>query len=114
MERNPVNEARIIKIESGSSLCYDHLTGRYFEGDLEKIRQSVNDLNHMITHDGYASMNNFYNFLGIPDVPIGDDLGWNSERLLEVEFLAHLGEDGRPALGVVYRPDPKPRYDKIY
>lgn len=86
----------------GNVLSCELYTGRYFTSDMETLRRAVNDLNaRLITHD-MASLQDFYDMIGLLPTQVSDDLGWNSDKMMELEFTTVLTEDGRPCLAFEY------------
>lgn len=113
LDANPVSDSEVIITDAGTTLCYDVLSGRYFQSDKSKIDRAVNELNRMIVGDDYASLNDFYDLLGIDQTGIGSMLGWNTkDRYVEVRFSSHLTSDGRPCLAITF--NTAPRYDAYY
>lgn len=113
MEANPPVDNQIIMTNDGTALCYDHMSGRYFETDLEKVRKAQNDLNHQINNEMYASLNDFYDLIGLGHTKLGDELGWTSDRLLELSFSAVLAENGKPCIALDYSISPVKDYFRI-
>lgn len=113
MSNDPVSSKQVIITGGGDVLCYDTLSGRYFENNIEAIRKAQNDLNKLLLDDGYASQNEFYHLIGLPPTKLGEELGWTSENLLELEFSSVLADDGRPCLSINYRVEPKTNYYKF-
>lgn len=110
IRQNPVTNNQVLVTGGGKTLCYDSVSGRYFQSDMETIRRAINDINQKcLTHD-YASQNDLYFELGLPTIPIGEDLGWRSDHLLEVSFSSHINENGEPCLAMDYRVGPKRGY----
>lgn len=99
-------ESQIIITVGGDVLCMDLYTGRYFRSNAEKIQQAVNELSYRIISEMYVSLNDFYDLLCIPPVPMGDDLGWNLDDTIKgqlpITLSAHLAEDSTPCLCVEY------------
>jgi hypothetical protein len=97
----------------GETLCYDSFTGRYFKSDMETIRRAQNDINAKIISDMYASHNDFYSLIGLERTKYGDELGWNVDNLLDIEFSSHLASDGKPCLCLEYVSSPVHNYHKF-
>lgn len=114
VNRNPPVDREIIVGGSGDVLCYEHYTGRYFESSMEKLKKAQNDLNYRVINDCYASLTDFYNFLGIPRTSTSDEVGWSSNKLLELEFSTVLSEDGRPCIAIDYQTTPIRDYDSTH
>lgn len=114
IEKNPVSKNNVIITDKGNTLCYDHMSGRYFKSDIDKINKAVNVINNRILHDFYASLNDLYSELGLYTVSLGDKLGWNSDMgLIEVEFSSQLADDGTPCLVMDFNKAPKCDYDRL-
>jgi len=107
--KNPVSNREVV-ITSGEVLCYETFTGRYFTSNVETLRKAQNDLNARILHDGHASLSEFYYSLGLPTTSISDNVGWNTDKLLELDISATLSEDTRPCLAVSYVKPPVSNY----
>jgi hypothetical protein len=93
---NPAH--REIIISGLDVLCYDKFTGRYFTSDMETLKKAQNDTNYQVNSDYYASLTDFYNRIGLRPTGMSDEVGWNSDRLLELSFSSVLADDGRPCL----------------
>lgn len=102
----PVDREIIITDENGNQTCHDSLSGRYFQSSREAIDRAVNLVNNDINHEGYASLTDFYTYLQIPRTAMSDEIGWTSDRLLEVDYTAVVTEKGKTALSIVYRVQP--------
>ena len=114
LDKNPIKQnTEILMTGDGDVLCMDCYSGRYFRSNAQKIGQAVNELSADVQTDMYVSLNDFYNKLNIPAVPMGDDFGWNVDDLirgqLSIEISAHLTPDKQPCLVVNY--DIFPRND---
>lgn len=94
----------------GDSLFIDGYTGRWFSSDLQTIRASVNDFNKSLIEDFRLSLNDFYSFLDLGTVEVGNDVGWNSDKLLEVTFVPLLDQWDRPYTVVHYNTRPQFNY----
>lgn len=61
-------------------LMYDEYSNRYFEMTLYELQVAMYDLNRMYNHIGEMSLNEFYEFIDLKPVEIGDKLGWNGHK----------------------------------
>ena len=103
VKKNPISNKEVILTKKGDTLCYDVLSGRYFNSDVETIKKAVNELNMTMMNEMYVSLNEFYDDLGLDHTRLGDDLGWRMENgLIEVDFSAQVASDGRPCLVLDY------------
>ena len=95
-------------------LFYDEYSKRYFEMSLYEFQRVMYELNRIYNHVGEITLNEFYEFLQLDPVDIGDKLGWNGHKDWEcVGFSwieAHLVEietpDNLQAFGIVFNIDP--------
>ena len=115
IEKHPASKTEVIITDNGNVLCYDPLSGRYFNSSIEYIRKVVNDLNfRMIGGEMYVSLNEFYNEIGLSDIKRGDDIGWNISRgQIEVSFSSQLSDDGKPCIVIDYMVDPREDFSKL-
>jgi hypothetical protein len=111
VNKNPFNDVFIVG--EGQVLCYDSYTGRYFLSDMETIRRAVNDINHQINADFYASLSDFYALIGLPRTSMSDNMGWNADQLLEVTYSAVLSEAGKPCVAIDFRVEPVRGYSRL-
>ena len=112
IEKNPIGKNEIIVTGKGNTRCYDCVSGRYFESDVDKLRKAENELTRMILVDMYASLNDFYDIIGLSPISLGDELGWNIDNQPEIYFSAQLSDDEEPCLVLNYTVSPKYDYQK--
>lgn len=105
VERNPLG-SQVIVMNEREVLCFDQYTGRYFNSDMETLKQAQNKINYRMIRENYASLNDFYDCIGLDWVPTGDDLGWNSDAMLELSFTTVLSEDQRPCIAIDFHTVP--------
>lgn len=114
IERDPVTSTEVVVTERGTTLCYDAVFGRYFRSDIDTIKRAVNELNRNIVSSMYASLNEFYDEIGLPPIEIGDKLGWNmDDGQIEVDFSSQLAADGTPCLVISFNVAPNYEYYKF-
>lgn len=114
VEQQPVSKSEVIVTKRGNTLCFDYLSGRYFESDIDQIKKAENELNKRMLHDmfGYVSLNEFYDELGLDRVGMGDDLGWNVHRLIDIRIGSQVADDGRPCIVVSHNNAPSYEFDR--
>lgn len=112
VDSNPVSGTQVLITNTGEALFNDLYTDRYFKSSVETVRRVQNDINARIMTEGNASVNDFYEALGLPRLRHGDDIGWNLSNLLNVEFSAVISEDGQPCIAVDFLKQPTPQYWK--
>ena len=113
INKEPANPSTIIVSGNGNTRCFDTITKRRFISDIETIKRIVNELNRkMVNGEDYISLNEFYYELGLDEVSIGDELGWNVVRgLIEIDYSAQLDTDGVPCIVIDYTVAPKRGYN---
>lgn len=108
LKEHPVPKEKEV-IPEGKTLCFDCYTGRYFESDMQTIREAVNNLNEQMLGGDFVSLNDFYFNIGLAEVKRGDDLGWHpydGGDKLEVKYSSRLTETGKPCLVIDYDVEP--------
>lgn len=114
IEKDPMSKKEIIITGKGKTPCYDVLSGRYFESDMETLRKAENEINRRMIRDTYISLNEFYYEIGLPSTKLGNDLGWRIDQdFIELRFDTQLSDDGTPCLVIDYASMPKYGYDCI-
>ena len=104
------NDSKLIIFGKGDILVFDELSGRYFLSDKETIRTAVNDFNQQIIWGSTQDLNDWYRILGLDDILIGEILGWNSDRMMDISFESMVAPNGEPCLVLNYLILPSPNY----
>lgn len=113
IEKNPVSNNEVVMTNKGETLCYDAISGRYFKSDIDKLKRAENILNRQMLEDGSVSLNDFYYEIGLDDIKVGDDLGWDTRTgLVSLNFSSQLATDGTPCLVLDFAVAPKYDYYK--
>ena len=112
VKKNPVSKNEVIVTGNGKTLCFDPISGRYFMCSIEAIKKAENTLNKQMLHDisGYVSLNEFYDELGLDHTSVGNDLGWNTNQLIDIDFSSQLNDNGEPSVVLDYLVAPKCDY----
>lgn len=112
VKKNPVSKNEVIITGNGKTLCFDPISGRYFMCSIETIKKAENTLNKQMLHDisGYVSLNEFYDELGLDHTSVGNDLGWNTNQLIDIDFSSQLNDNGEPSVVLDYLVAPKCDY----
>lgn len=109
IEKAPVDQSNIINTGRGNTLFLDPLSQRYFRSDLEFIRRAENNINKEILHSIYGTMNinEFYDEIGIDRTETGDMMGWNTDRMMDLNITPGAAPWGEPCfvIGHYNRPD---------
>lgn len=115
INKNPPKTNQVVMVSKNNTLIRDMLSGRYFRGDIDKIRKIVNECNRTITIDNYISLNEFYNYIGLEGVKNGDRIGWNIDTgLIELDFSACIAENDEPCICIDYVRMPKANFDRLF
>ena len=102
-----------IIVDGQSDICFDKLTGRYFASSKNLIHEMINEANASILRNGPMTINDFGAYLGLDDVKLGEEFGWDTDKLIQPKFSAVQLDDGRYVTVLDYVHDPKsltPRY----
>lgn len=114
IDKYPVVSKEVIITGNGDSLCFDAISGRYFRSNIDKLRRAEIEINKQIFNDMYMSLNDFYYEIGLDDILIGDELGWNTDHIISLGFSSQLAKDGTPCLVIDYLVPPKYGYRDLY
>ena len=83
-------------------LCYEPISKRYFHTTEAVLLEAFYSLNRDFALNGYASMNDLYNYLGLDYIPEGDLKGWCADYLaadweyfwIDFSYLKQKTDDG--------------------
>lgn len=99
---NPPSKNEVIVVAGGQVLCYEAFTGRYFMSSMEKLLKAQNDINRQILYDGFASLADLYDYLGLPHTDLSNEMGWNSDQEVKFNITTVISEDDRPCFSFSY------------
>lgn len=68
------------------SLWYDETSDRYFYSNAEYIRKAEIQATKMLQKNGYVGVNDIYSILGLEELPLAENLGWDKEITSEVSI----------------------------
>ena len=106
--------SEIVMIGDNKQLCYDMYSGRYFRSDIETIRKAMNDTNQEAIQNFHVPLNMFYAAVGLEETRVGDEVGFNSEHLMDIRFTSHLTSEKVPCLALDFYVDPSKDYDRFH
>jgi hypothetical protein len=112
LEKDPVSTSEVIITKKGNTLCYDYMSGRYFESDIDLIKSAQNNVNERLINSfcGSVSLNDLYDELNLEHIGIGDTLGWNTDQLIDIHIGYGGADDGRPCIIISHNNPPKYDY----
>lgn len=99
--KNPPPKELVI-VGKGLVLCREEYTGRYFRSDMETLKKAQNEINHQINQQVYVTLNEFYDILGLAHTSESTEVGWDSDRLMELEFSTAMATNDEPCLTFSY------------
>lgn len=89
----------VVFVGTGKVLCLDETSGRYFMSSKAELERARNSTNASVLSELYVTLSEFYAELGLAPTTLSDKLGWDSDRLLELEFHGALSPEGEPCVG---------------
>ncbi len=95
-------------------MCFDMYTGRLFLSDMETLKKAQNDVNYDVLNNFYASLTDFYDKIGLAKTTTSDDVGWNSDKMLELTFSTTMSDDQRPCLAMTFAVEPIRNFHRIH
>lgn len=115
IEKLPVNDDEIIYTGQGDDWCFDAQCGRYFKGDIGKIKKAINTINYRLLNEMCVSLNEFYYEIGLEGTGLGDKVGWNLDNgMIEPAFSSIFSDSKNKTCFVVdFNLQPLYNYDMI-
>jgi hypothetical protein len=112
-EANPMETTPMVFTGKGETLVYDTWNDRYFQHDVELVRRAENDFNQRVIHDGSATLNDLWDFLGVNKTLGSDVVGWDTDKLLQIDYIWQT-INGNPCLFLGFSTQPKMLYGTRY
>lgn len=106
VDKVPFENNEVIITDGGSELCFDAWSGRYFMGSVPIIERAFHEINMQLLESGDASLNDFYDHIGLDPIPMGQDFGWSGKRI-EPRFGSTNTKDGRAAVSFWFQDEPQ-------
>ena len=97
-DRVSKNPTGTVIFGDGTVRCFDAHSGRYFNSDMETLRKAQNDINALLHREDTASLSDFYHMVGLPNTTHSSSVGWESDKMMELEFSTVLSENGIPCI----------------
>ena len=101
--KNPPTEANTFmpsmsNDKTALSLWYDVISDRYFYSSAEIIRRAEIEAQRMLDKNGFVNLNDVYGILGIKEIPLGNDIGWQKDIHKDVNLVigAVLNDNQEP------------------
>lgn len=110
--QDAVNQAPIREVfitETTETYGLDRFSGRYFKTTMQELKAAQNDINFRILSDDYASLTDYYDRIGLTPTSESDDIGWNTDCKLDVDYSAAIclvGEVEKPVITISFRTIP--------
>lgn len=99
--KNPPPEDYIIN--DSDTLFYDTASGRYFRANIDTVRNAIATLNERLYSEMFISLNEFYYEIGLPEVRLGEDVGFNiDDRSIHIPLDNWMDYKGQPCLVLDY------------
>lgn len=114
VSKNPIGVREVIITGNGDVMCYDAASGRYFKSDMPSLKKAQNDLNFQILSTNFASLSDFYDLIGLGRTEESDELGWNSDNLLELDISTVMSENDIPCLSIKFNRRPVRSYFRLH
>ena len=70
--------------DDGKKLFYDIYSSRYFRATPATVSRAAYELNRMVAEDCYASLNEWFELVGLETTDYGEYVGWSSSQLYEM------------------------------
>ena len=90
--------------------------GTGVRGDIDLIKRAVNDVNFQLLNggSGECSLTEFWNMIGLPGTHGSGDIGWTTDKKLEVHYTSELTAEDIPCLVITFDTLPRPLYEPLH
>lgn len=107
-EDDSLGNIKIIETGDGDTVFYEPLSGRYFKSRKTQIERVVNCVNSQLNDSEFVLLNEVYHELNLPDIGLGETLGWMYEftGLIDISFTPIESPWGEPIYSLKYSDEP--------
>jgi len=92
----------LVVMGTGHVLCCELYTGRYFQSEMETLKQARNDINARVNQERWVTLSEFYDIIGLDHTSVSSSLGWDADKLMDIQFTSVLAEGKDPCLAFDY------------
>ena len=115
LKNDPVAGKEIFITSTGNVRFYDAMASRRFTSDIDSLRKIENNLNKRMRDEVYISLNDLYREIGIDEITVGDENGWDIDKgYINMTFTPLIDDDGTPCIVMDYLVRPTYGYDSVY
>lgn len=111
---NATEVDRIYETGFGDVLCMDRWTGKMFHSSPEAVKRAFNEISYQCQCDDYVTLNELYDRLNLPEIKMGEILGWTTENrrkgIIDISFTATVDDRDQPVLVLQYEVEVLPSY----
>lgn len=111
LESHPINRENLIVTGYGDTICVDRLSGQQFICSIPKINDVQATINSRLASQMYISKNEFYDMIGIKQVPDGNETGWTVDNPLLIHWL--FPDETKPIMYLEYETYPEHDFNKF-
>lgn len=84
LAKDKAREQEVQHEDDGKNLFYDEYSQRFFRATNETVLRAEYELNKEVNTNFYATINEFYDMLGLERTDGGDAIGWSSAQMYEM------------------------------
>ena len=104
----------IVPVCQEKLIFYDDYSLRPFESTIEAVINAENRLNQILEDNGYVSLNDFYDLVGLPRIFAGYEIGWSAYNGVEFNYHTRVDftheklnlDDGLEGYVIIMRTEP--------
>lgn len=111
--RTPIVKTKTFPQKEEGVIGFDEWSQRYFPGDMESIRAAVNDFNQQMLGATHSSLTEFWSLIGLGPTSESDNVGWNTDKLLEVDYTV-VEEGAYRVIAIQFKNPPVHKYYRLY
>lgn len=103
-----------LKPDTQEQYVYDEYSGRPFVSTVEKLNHAANIVARECINNDSASLNMFYREVGLPEIPMGEELGWNNAHPCEIHLSNAIVLDGKALIVINWVHKPKVDFENLW
>jgi hypothetical protein len=113
-ENEGVLQALIPREDHQEQYVFDTFSGRVLVSTVEKLNKAANEVARECINNDYANLNLFYSKIGLPEIPVGEVVGWNNDNPMEIDLGSAVVHENKGLIAIKYVNNPRVGYDSLH
>ena len=104
----------VLAPDSQRQYVYETTSGHIFQASIEELHKAENEIGRQCLDDDFATLNDFLGKVGASAGDIGDEIGWNNRKPIELNLGSAIVRDGKGLIAIKYTNPPSADFRTVW